>query len=275
MLNNNPSGKNQYKACRMSSFSAYICFINLHPAPPHCSITRDLIINMTYKKNQSGTYGPHSCCSNSSYPYGVYPISLLLFISQGFLSKRTVERRLQALQAMGLAYTMHTFKKISVAEKRQLLADELAKDSANNRWPRWVWKCLGLSGIHLPWWMLKHIWESGLTIVSSDWISEAMHNLYPQGFEQRKPTAKKIWRVPLTAAGPNDEWSMDGNDKSVIHGFAHYGIHDKFSRKYLTLVVVPNNRLKDVIVHIFLETVEKIGGMFQLPSFSKLHWLYK
>jgi len=87
-----------------------------------------------------------------------------------------------------------------------------------------------------------------------------MRDMNPEGFILREPTARKIVRHPLTALGPNDEWSCDGHDKLVKYGFPVWGIRDKWGGKWLGLWVVPNNRLKVVIAYLYLSVVLELGG---------------
>ena len=51
----------------------------------------------------------------------------------------------------------------------------------------------------------------------SDWISEAMHELDPEAFAGRAPTAKKIHRVPMVALGIHHRWSADGHEIGRAH----------------------------------------------------------
>jgi len=65
----------------------------------------------------------------------------------------------------------------------------------------------------------------------------------------------------LTSAGPNEVWCCDGHDKLCKYGFAIWGVRDKFSRKWLGLWVMPNNRLSDSVAYLWLTLVRKLGGM--------------
>lgn len=82
----------------------------------------------------------------------------------------------------------------------------------------------------------------------------------PEGFEHRDPVAKKIQRKPLTAAGPNHEWSGDGHEKLAALGFPVWGIRDKWSGKWLGLWCVPSARHKVVVAYLFLSLVHELGG---------------
>ena len=96
----------------------------------------------------------------------------------------------------------------------------------------------------------------------SDFIEETMRTRDPEGFNLRLPTVKVIPRNPLTAIGPNDEWSGDGHDKYVKYGLAIWGIRDKFSRYWLGLWVLPTNRVGRIICYLWLSTVQKYGGEY-------------
>lgn len=88
-----------------------------------------------------------------------------------------------------------------------------------------------------------------------------MHEFCPEGYQRRHPRHSKIKRSPLSSLGPNDEWSADGHDKLMKIGIAVYGFRDKASGKWLSLKVVPNNRLNVVITYLYLSLVEERGGM--------------
>src|ERR1700742_242654 len=76
----------------------------------------------------------------------------------------------------------------------------------------------------------------------------------------RHPSSRRIIRTPLTSAGPNEVWCCDGHDKLCRYGFAIWGLRDKFSRKWLGLWVVPNNRLGFVVAYQWLSVVYDVGG---------------
>jgi len=95
-----------------------------------------------------------------------------------------------------------------------------------------------------------------------------MRLLDPHGFGKRYPNARTIRRSPLTSAGPNEEWCGDGWDKLKSLGFHVYGFRDKFSRYYLDLRLVPNNRLKETIAHLFIDVVIKAQGVSSSLSIS-------
>jgi hypothetical protein len=82
----------------------------------------------------------------------------------------------------------------------------------------------------------------------------------PAGVAARHPTSRRIRRVPLSSQGPNEVWCCDGHDKLCRYGFAIWGVRDKFSRKWLGLWVLPNNRIGDVVAYLWLSLVHKIGG---------------
>ena len=82
----------------------------------------------------------------------------------------------------------------------------------------------------------------------------------PEGVVARHPTSRQIRRVPLLSKGPNEVWCCDGHDKLCKYGFAIWGMRDKFSRKWLGLWVVPNNRIGGVVAYLWLSVVHKLGG---------------
>lgn len=93
-----------------------------------------------------------------------------------------------------------------------------------------------------------------------------MHDFCPEGFLRRHPRHSKIVRTPLTSLGPNDEWSADGHDKLASVGIAIYGFRDKASGYWLSLRVVPNNRLNIVIMYLYLSLIEEKGGESDPPD---------
>ena len=95
--------------------------------------------------------------------------------------------------------------------------------------------------------------------LGSEDICETMKNLDPEGFQKQHLSAKKVIWTQLTSLGPNDEWCGDGHDKLNKIGIGIYGICDKFSGFWLRLWAVSNNRLGDVVAHLYLCLVEKKG----------------
>ncbi|KAJ7172053.1 hypothetical protein C8R46DRAFT_1073669 [Mycena filopes] len=144
-------------------------------------------------------------------------------------------------------YTTSRGNRMPAGEKTQLVLDELANDPCQTRGPRVVKEAMDLEGHK----------------IGRDDISRVMHDFHPEGFEARHPLAKKktINRQPLTAVGPDDEWSMDGHDKLNKAGFGIYGIRDKYGGTWLHYRVVPSNRYAAVVGVIFLECARKQGGI--------------
>src|ERR1700749_655811 len=91
-------------------------------------------------------------------------------------------------------------------------------------------------------------------------IGDVQRMLDPDAAAARHPTARQIRRVPLSSLGSNDVWCVDGHDKLSQFGFAIWGMRDKFSRKWLGLWVMPNNRHSIVVTYLWLTVVRKLGG---------------
>lgn len=91
-----------------------------------------------------------------------------------------------------------------------------------------------------------------------------MHHHAPEGFLLRHPTAKKIHRVPLVSAGPNEKWSGDGHDKLNKLGLGIYGIRDFATGKWLDIWALPDNRNGKAIGYLYLSLVEELGGKSSL-----------
>ena len=101
----------------------------------------------------------------------------------------------------------------------------------------------------------------------SDTIAEIQRMLDPAAAAARNPTSRQIRRVALLSDGPNEVWCCDGHDKLVKYGFAIWGMRDKFSRKWLGLWVMPNNRIGLVVAYLWLQVVRELGG--KIPFFGK------
>ena len=102
--------------------------------------------------------------------------------------------------------------------------------------------------------------ERNFSKLFSDTIAEILRQLDPEVVASRHPKARRIARVPLTSQGPNEVWCCDGHDKLNKYGFAIWGVRDKFSRKWLGLWVIPNNRFGVVVAYLWLTLVRDIGG---------------
>ncbi|KZP22478.1 hypothetical protein FIBSPDRAFT_1017748 [Athelia psychrophila] len=127
----------------------------------------------------------------------------------------------------------------------QLVLDEMSTDPMMSRGPRDIKEALSLRGQHIP----------------RPQVEAVMRAFAPAGFEQRKPSAKKMKRSALVSLGPNAEWSLDGHDKLMDAGFGIYGIRDKWSGKLLYYVVMPSNRYAAAVGVVYLRCVRKCGGI--------------
>lgn len=101
------------------------------------------------------------------------------------------------------------------------------------------------------------------------YVHDEMLAQVPKSFDLHEPTAtKKVHHTQLVALGPNHEWSGDGHDKLSAIRFPIWGIHDKWSGRWLGLWVVPNNRVKNAVAYMYLSLVYRIGGKSQLDLFG-------
>ena len=82
----------------------------------------------------------------------------------------------------------------------------------------------------------------------------------PTGSAEREPTRHVIVRQPMTCLGPHAEWAADGHDKLMKYGFGLWAIRDKFSRKWLGIWGMPNNRIGVVVAYLWLSLVRELGG---------------
>lgn len=108
-----------------------------------------------------------------------------------------------------------------------------------------------------------------------------MHEVAPEGFQLRRPSAKSggitkkslpspsAQEVPepqaqatATTPGPNERWCADHHNKLSKIGMEIFGIRDKASGKWLGLWAVPNKRANQVLAYLYLCVVEAYGGVF-------------
>jgi len=87
-----------------------------------------------------------------------------------------------------------------------------------------------------------------------------MRALDSEAYDACKPTAKRIpWRA-IISLGPHHEWSCNGHDKLSAIGFPIWGVWDVWSKMWLGLWVVPNNRLLKPIAYLYLSLIVELGG---------------
>ncbi|KAG8988790.1 hypothetical protein FRB90_002535 [Tulasnella sp. 427] len=102
--------------------------------------------------------------------------------------------------------------------------------------------------------------ETGLSLPQK-FVHGVMKEIDPKGFEERHPGTRILHRGVLTSGGLHDEWSGDGHDKLGRYGLWIWGVREKLSRQWLGVRVVPNNRVKEVVAYVWLEIVERVGGV--------------
>lgn len=158
-------------------------------------------------------------------------------------SARTVARR---WREMGLRASRATEATIHRNEVIQMVADQMSLDPSGR-----IGKTVTKHEIAV---------RTGLHLKRRT-VGDIQKILDPEAAAARYPTARKVLRVPLTSNGPNEVWCCDGHDKLCKYGFAIWGIRDKFSRKWLGLWVVPNNRIGIVVAYLWLSLVRELGGM--------------
>lgn len=91
-----------------------------------------------------------------------------------------------------------------------------------------------------------------------------MHVHDPSAFDNREPTAKKIFCVKKYPIGIHQRWAGDGHDKLYKIGFPIWAIVDDATGKWLGAWVVPSNRMGNIIAYLFLEVAEDYGGNYPL-----------
>ena len=95
--------------------------------------------------------------------------------------------------------------------------------------------------------------------VDKDSVRFTLKELDPEGVALR--SRHKLRRRKYYAKGPNDIWILDGNDKLKPYRFSIHGRIDGFSRKILWLKLSPSNKNPSEMVHYYLNTVLKVGGV--------------
>jgi hypothetical protein len=137
----------------------------------------------------------------------------------------------------------------------------MAKDPTNMQGPRTIKEGIAHdTGEHISRYVDFPCPYSAIDTSFSDWITNEMHELDPDGFAARAPTAKKIHRVPIVALGIHDRWCADGHDKLKKIGFPIWAVREMWSGKWLGLWSIPDNRLKLAIAYLYLRLVEEHGG---------------
>lgn len=159
-------------------------------------------------------------------------------------SKYTVKRRRKDL---GLLSARHAAQDLTYNEKAQYVLDVLEEDPSNS------W---GVENVK------ARIAKDRLVHLSHDFVSNIMHLYAPEGFVAREPGAHRILHVPKAPIGIHERWAADGHDKLYSIGFPIWAIVDDASSKWLGAWVVPSNRVGNIVAYLFLDLVEKFGGMF-------------
>ena len=178
-------------------------------------------------------------------------------------STKTIQRRKNEI---GIYAARGMKERLLHHQQAQLVLDEITRDPNGRKGPRTIKRDIALeTGIHLTRSVPFINVPLAFAILinpshSSDFVDGIMHEFCPDGYVRRNPLNMKIKRSPLSSLGPNDEWSADGHDKLIKIGIAVYGFRDKATGKWLSLRVVPNNRLNLVITYLYLSLVEERGG---------------
>ncbi|KAG1741481.1 uncharacterized protein EDB91DRAFT_1237141 [Suillus paluster] len=171
-------------------------------------------------------------------------ISCLLKAEHGVtMSEATVARCWQQFGLLGSAQSTHS---LPGPTKRQLVLNQLAQDPLHCRGPRLVCEAIMADTGHL---------------LTRQYVTDKMRYHKPDGFTQWEPLKKKVSRQPLVSLGPHHQWSGDGHNKLSKIGFPIWAIRDQWSRKWLGMWVVPNNRLRTSIAYLYLSLIYETGGM--------------
>jgi len=104
---------------------------------------------------------------------------------------------------------------------------------------------------HLPW----------------DFVSDIMHTHNNEGFTFYDPSSKKIFWVAKIPISIHKHWAGDGYDKLYKIGFLIWAVVDDATGKWLSVWVIPSNRMGYIIRYLFLCLVELFGGEFVFSHF--------
>ncbi|KAI0309245.1 hypothetical protein OF83DRAFT_1166884 [Amylostereum chailletii] len=183
------------------------------------------------------TYHKEKLTSNTT-------IALRLKLEHGIeRSASTVKRRRKEL---GLHASVVTSKTMPSDVAEQLVLKQMERDPAMRQGVRTMQaKVAYESGVHLP----RYV------------VSDTMHMHCPEGFDKRKPTAKKIAREPIHPIGIHERWSADGHDKLLKIGFGAWAVVDRSTSRLLGGWILPRNRMGKAVAYCFLELVEEYSGI--------------
>lgn len=198
---------------------------------------------------------------------GTFNLKVINIYSCQQISEATVAR---CRRELGLFGSRVMAAKLPDTTKHQLVLDQLANDPCGRRGPRIVKELItNQTGIMLPRFGL-HIFAVVFTELQGTWHSEYIRGQMmlqePEGFATREPTSKKLSRKPLVVLSPHHEWSGDSHDKLTQIGFPIWGIRDVWSGKWLSLWVLSNNQLKNMIAYLYLSLCHQLGGMLNCCS---------
>ncbi len=99
-------------------------------------------------------------------------------------------------------------------------------------------------------------------IINRDFIRIFRKQNNPEGAASRHPITRQLHGSRITSMGPDEEWGADGHEKlAESMGIHIYGLIDKFSRLELLLIAVPNARLPEVVLLIYLRLVKRLKCM--------------
>ncbi|KAG2144454.1 uncharacterized protein EDB93DRAFT_1251690 [Suillus bovinus] len=171
-------------------------------------------------------------------------ISCLLQAEHGIvMSEATVVRRRQQFGLLGSGQLTCLLPR---SIKQQLVLDQLAQDPLHRRGPHLVREAI--------------VVDTG-NLLTRKYVTDEMRQHEPDRFAQWGLSKKKISHQPLVSLGLHHQWSGNGHDKLSRIGFPIWAIRDQWSRKWLGMWVIPNNRLKTSIAYLYLSLVHELGGM--------------
>ena len=171
----------------------------------------------------------------NGYPYSAI-IQMLRRYHGKCISLRTLHRRLRSYN--NLRRRNSNYRSQTVTD---LIVDEINRNG-NTKGYRAMHQILVRKGCN----------------VNRETVRQALKEIDPEGVKLR--SKNRLERRKYFAAGPNDIWHVDGNDKLKPYGFSIHGCIDGYSRKIIWLKLSPSNKNPAEIAHHYLTTVKEVNG---------------
>lgn len=111
-----------------------------------------------------------------------------------------------------------------------------------------------------------------LTAFFRDFITVFRKANNPEGAAGRHPVTRQLHGSHLNSMGRDEEWGADGHEKLAETMDIHvYGLIDKFSRLELLLLAVPNARIPEVVLLLYLRLIKRLKSESNSSCFFALY----